>query len=214
MSCDNRETDNARRDLRVFTDIPLSWDQYVPLKSVYPQIANLLYCSLAELQAMQRKAIEEMHYLEHSAMNWLQDVSPPLEFEYICWPPDFRYGRMLCHVQELSSVLQYKMEHLSIRTARMKIQEYNPEGNRNFILQTIERNPKVSYLYFVEQTTAQNYLIVEVNQLIEEKILTLRGHGKNTCWKFNAKAARKKDTLSEQIQAPLSLYYIGGDNGL
>lgn len=207
MSCDNRKTESARRDLRIFTDIPLAWDQYVPLKSVYPQIANLLYCSLAELQAMQRKAIEEMHYLEHSAMNWLQDVSPPLEFEYICWPPDFRYSMTLNHVQELSALLQYKLKHLRIRTRLMKLQEYDGKENRDFILKTIKRDPKVSYLYFVEQTTAQNYLIVEVNQLIEEKILTLRGHGKNTCWKFNAKAARKKDTLSEQIQAPVTVLH-------
>ena len=190
MGCDNREKESTRKSLRVFTDIPLAWDQYVPLKSVYPQIANLLYCSLAELQAMQRKAIEEMHYLEHSAIHWLQNVSP--ELEYVCWPPDFRYGRMLCHVQELSSVLQYKMEHLSIRTARIKIQEYDSEGNRNFILQTIKRNPKVPYMYFVEKTTAQNCLISEVDWLIEEKILSLKGQGKNTCWKFNAKTARKK----------------------
>lgn len=63
MSCDNRGRERARGSQRVFTDIPRAWDQYVPIKFNLSSDGNLLSCPLAELQAMQRKAIEELHDL-------------------------------------------------------------------------------------------------------------------------------------------------------
>ena len=176
--------------LRCFTNIPFLNHSYIPLKQVYSEIGHLLYLPIAKLQQIYKSDIAEMVHLEQYANNWQDEYDPPMTQEYTS--ADDRYFFTLCRLQIMATLLLYKIQHLSIRKSLIQFHHYIPEENRSQILQTIKSNPKITYLDFVEQTTAQNYLIAEVDQLIEDNVLVRKGNDSNTYWKLDYKVLKEK----------------------